>query len=494
MNDEMLLRLNGVCKEFNDIQVLFDIDLELKAGEVLCLVGENGAGKSTLIKILSGAEAPNRGSIELFGKEYRGMRLKQAIELGISTIYQDADLVDTLTVADNVYLGDEIVRFGRIDRKTQEESTQKLIDDLGLHLTAGELVENLSPGLKQCVQIVKAVKRNAKIMIMDEPTSSLGREETDALMKLVRRLADEGKGIIYISHFLDEVFKVGDRALVLKDGHSVAKRVLAETNQNQLVMDMVGRAASSFYSRAEVEKGEGLLEIRKYAREGVVNDVSFCVRQGEIFGLGGLVGAGRTELMRMVFGCDKKDSGTLVLNGVDITPSSPSEAVKNGLCMIFENRKAESMFAIRPVKENITATSNEKNRFIDLKREEEIVQKLVDKLHIKIFDSSQEAGKLSGGNQQKAVLSRWLVDEGDVYIFDEPTKGVDIGAKTEIYKQIVELAQRGKYIILISSVLPELISLSDRIGVMRDGSLTAIIDRKDANEDTLLKEFIGITQ
>ena len=493
MDAEKLLQLEGINKEFNGIQVLFDVGLTLYSGEVLCLVGENGAGKSTLIKILSGAETPNSGTIELFGRKYyKGIRLWQAIAAGVATIYQDADLVDTLTVADNVFLGEELKRRGLIDRTKQERITQELIDDLGLRLPADSLVEDLSPGQKQCVQIVKAIKRDARLLIMDEPTSSLGREETEALMKLVRRLADEGRGIIYISHFMEEVFRIGDRALVLKDGHCVSTRILSDTEQEQLVIDMVGRAASSFYSRKEIAKGEGLLEIQNYSGGGLVKDVSFTVRQGEIFGLGGLVGAGRSELMRLVFGCDRKDSGRLVLNGHEITPSSPSEAVRKGICMIFENRKEESMFSIRPVRENITVTSNEKRKLLNLAKEEQIVMEQVEKLHIKIFDSSQEAGKLSGGNQQKMVLSRWLVEEGEIYIFDEPAKGVDVGAKEEIYKQILRLAEAGKYIIVVSSVLPELISLSDRIGVMRGGRLTSIIDRADATEDKLLKEFIGI--
>lgn len=493
MDAEKLLQLEGINKEFNGIQVLFDVGLTLYSGEVLCLVGENGAGKSTLIKILSGAETPNSGTIELFGRKYyKGIRLWQAIAAGVATIYQDADLVDTLTVADNVFLGEELKRRGLIDRTKQERITQELIDDLGLRLSADSLVEDLSPGQKQCVQIVKAIKRDARLLIMDEPTSSLGREETEALMKLVRRLADEGRGIIYISHFMEEVFRIGDRALVLKDGHCVSTRILSDTEQEQLVIDMVGRAASSFYSRKEIAKGEGLLEIQNYSGGGLVKDVSFTVRQGEIFGLGGLVGAGRSELIRLVFGCDRKDSGRLVLNGHEITPSSPSEAVRKGICMIFENRKEESMFSIRPVRENITVTSNEKRKLLNLAKEEQIVMEQVEKLHIKIFDSSQEAGKLSGGNQQKMVLSRWLVEEGEIYIFDEPAKGVDVGAKEEIYKQILRLAEAGKYIIVVSSVLPELISLSDRIGVMRGGRLTSIIDRADATEDKLLKEFIGI--
>lgn len=491
---EKLLELKGINKSFNGVQVLFDIHSSLRSGEVLCLVGENGAGKSTLIKILSGAEAPDSGRLEVFGKEYTRMQLREAISLGIAVIYQDADLVDSLTVADNVFLGEELKKGGIINRREQELRTERIIERLGLKLKAHQLVSELSPGQRQCTQIVRAIKRDARIVVMDEPTSSLGREDTETLMALVRQLADEGKGIIYISHFLEEVFKVGDRALVLKDGHQVSDIPLKDTTPDQLVVSMVGRAASSFYSRDTFEKGGGRLEVLHYSTQNGVKDVSFHVQQGEIFGLGGLVGAGRTELMRAVFGCDRRLGGKLVLNGQDITPNTPQQAVRRGIYMIFENRKAESMFAIRPINENIMIASNERHQYINLRKEHERVAESIEDLHIKAFYQAQEIGNLSGGNQQKTVLSRWLVDEGTVYIFDEPTKGVDVGAKEEIYRRIVKLASEGKYVIVISSVLPELISLSDRIGIMRNGELVNVVDSKDASESSLLKEFIGFEE
>ncbi len=490
---EHLLQLKNINKAFNGIQVLFDINLELNSGEVLCLVGENGAGKSTLIKILSGAEAPSSGSLEVFGKQYDRMQLREAIDDGIAVIYQDADLVDTLTIADNVFLGKEIHRGFIIDRKEQEKQTQEIIDNLGLGLKANTLISDLSPGQKQCTQIVKAMERNAKVVVMDEPTSSLGRQETATLMDLVRRLAAEGRGIIYISHYLEEVFEVGTKALVLKDGHHVCTVNLSETTESDLVKKMVGRDASSFYSREKVPIGEGLLEIKNYSAPPAVKNASFTVRQGEVFGIGGLAGAGRSELLRAVYGCDKKTSGTLLLNGKDITPKNPKDAVKKGVYMIFENRKQESMFGIRPVNENIMVSHNEKKEFINLKEEYKTVENSINDLNIKVFDQSHEAQNLSGGNQQKMVLSRWLVDEGQVYIFDEPTKGVDVGAKEEIYKRIVDLAKAGKYVIVISSVLPELLSLSDRIGIMRNGELVNIVDSETATENSLLEEFIGLS-
>ena len=488
---EKLLHLKNINKAFNGVQVLFDINLELYSGDVLCLVGENGAGKSTLIKILSGAEAPSSGSIEVYGRTRSRMHLREAIDIGIAVIYQDADLVDTLTIADNVFLGEEIRKGPFVNRAEQERITQEIIDKLGLELNAGSLISELSPGQKQCTQIVKAIKRDAQIVVMDEPTSSLGKRETAALMELVRRLAAEGRGIIYISHYLEEVFEIGSRALVLKDGHHVCTMRLDETTQDDLVRKMVGRSVSSFYARETSEIRDGLLEIQNYSTASVVKKADFTVRQGEIFGLGGLAGAGRSELMRAVYGCDRKTSGRLVLNGRDITPKSPKDAVNKGVYMIFENRKQESMFDIRPISENIMISHNEKKEFINLKKERVSVEQSIGDLNIKTFSQEVEARNLSGGNQQKMVLSRWLVDEGQVYIFDEPTKGVDVGAKEEIYRRIVDLAKRGKYVIVISSVLPELISLSDRIGIMRGGELVNILDRSEATENGLLKEFIG---
>ncbi|MDO4492825.1 MAG: sugar ABC transporter ATP-binding protein [Clostridia bacterium] len=489
---EKLLHLKQINKAFNSVQVLFDVDLELYSGDVLCLVGENGAGKSTLIKILSGAEAPSSGTIEVFGKSFSRMHLRDAIDMGIAVIYQDADLVDTLTIADNVFLGEELKKGPFVDRKRQEKITQEIIDKLGLDLDAGTPVSALSPGQKQCTQIVKAVKRDARIVVMDEPTSSLGKRETEALMRLVKQLAAEGRGIIYISHYLEEVFELGNRALVLKDGHYICTMDLKDTTPDELVQKMVGRSASSFYAREASEIREGTLEVRDYCAPSGVKHVSFTVRRGEIFGLGGLAGAGRSELMRAVYGCDPKTSGTLLIDGEDITPKSPKDAVAKGFYMIFENRKQESMFNIRPISENIMISHNERKEFIDLKKERETVDFQIQDLHIKTFSQEVEGQNLSGGNQQKMVLSRWLVDDGRVYVFDEPTKGVDVGAKEEIYRRIVSLAKQGKYVIVISSVLPELISLSDRIGVMRNGELVNIVDRSEASESSLVKEFIGI--
>lgn len=488
-----ILELKEINKSFSGIQVLHNVGLTLYEGEVLCLVGENGAGKSTLIKILSGAEKPDSGTICLFQKEYGSMQPAEAMRLGIATIYQDVDLVDTLTVADNIFQGLEIKKGGiLIDRKEQERITAGLLKELNIKMDPRTQVEELSPGQKQNLQIVKALHKKAKIIIMDEPTASLGEEETTALMKLVDKLRKDGIGIIYISHYFEEVFRIGSRALILKDGRSVCERIIKDTTQEQLIKDMVGRDASNFYHKENFVQQDKALQIKHYSSSKLVKDVSFHVSRGEVFGLGGLVGAGRTELVRMLFGADKRDSGELYLDDIEITPKNPKDAIGKGICFVSEERKGEGLFPERSTKENIIITKNEKNFFLNLKEEIKIVDEKIKQLNIKVFNQQHEVGKLSGGNQQKVVISRWLSVQGEVYIFDEPSKGVDVGAREEIYRLIEGLAKQGKVVIMVSSNMPELLSMSDRIGVMKDGELKHIFDADEATEDKLLKAYMGV--
>lgn len=491
---EKILELRKISKSFSGVTVLHSVDITLHKGEILCLAGENGAGKSTLIKILSGALTPDSGTLKLFDNEYSRLQPSQAIDLGIATIYQDVDLVDTLSVADNVYLNNEIMKFGMVvDSEQQELETEKLLKKLSMNINAKSYVSFLSPGQKQNLQIAKALHRKAKILIMDEPTSSLGEEETKALMSLVMALKNEGIGIIYISHFLDEIFSIGDTVFVLKDGHHISTREINKTNQDQLIHDMVGRDTSSLYVRvASYSKEDQALQVKNYSRGKLVQDVSFSVSHGEIFGLGGLVGAGRTELVRLLYGADKKESGRLTLTGEEITPKTPKDAIKKGLCYISEDRKQEGLFLLRSALENITLIKNEEQLLLDLHEEQKNAETQIQSLRIRVFNNQQEVGTLSGGNQQKVAIARWLLAEGEVFIFDEPSKGVDIGAREEIYKLMEALAKNGKIIIMISSTMTELIALSDRIGVMRDGKLISILSREEFSEDSLLKLYIGL--
>jgi ribose transport system ATP-binding protein len=353
------------------------------------------------------------------------------------------------------------------------------------------MLADLSTARKQCVQIVKALKDEAKILILDEPTASLGEEETRVLLELVAMLAKNGMGIIYISHYIDELFKVGSRFLILKDGRMAGVKNTRETTAEELIHAMIGRDTSSFYSREYFPLGAGTLEINNFSRKRLVHNVSFTVHQGEIFGLGGLVGAGRTELVRMIYGSDKNRNGKVLLEGKDITPKNPKDAVQKGIFMIFEDRKRDGLFTLRPVKENITVSVNEKKEIINLKKERAAVEQSVQMFGIKLSSQETEALNLSGGNQQKTLIARCVLDPGTVYIFDEPTKGVDIGAKEEIYRHILGLAKSGKYIIIVSSDMPELISLSDRIGIMREGRLVDTVQAKDTTEGELMRKYLG---
>ncbi|MDR1576185.1 MAG: sugar ABC transporter ATP-binding protein [Treponema sp.] len=491
---ETILELKNISKSYSGITVLDNVSVGLEKGEVLCLVGENGAGKSTMIKIMAGVIAPDKaGAITAFGNSYDRLYPRQAKDLGIAAIYQDIDLVDNLTVADNIFLGGELKKKnGLIDTKTQEKISDELLHRLKISKIKGEMIlSDLSTAQKQCVQIVKALKDEAKVLILDEPTASLGDEETRILLDMVTTLAKSGMGIIYISHYIDELFKVGSRLMILKDGRMVDIKKVSETNAEEVIHAMIGRDTGSFYFREYFPLGEGALEIRNFSQKKTVHDVSLTIRQGEVFGLGGLVGAGRTELIRMIYGCDKNRYGMVILNGRDITPKNPRDAIKKGIFMIFEDRKRDGLFTLRSVKENITVSANEKKEFIDLKKETKTVENSIKKFGIKMSGQETEVVNLSGGNQQKTLIARCVLDPGTLYIFDEPTKGVDIGAKEEIYKHILDLAKAGKYIILVSSDMPELISMSDHIGIMREGRLVGIVPAKDATESELMRKYLG---
>lgn len=473
--------------------MLKGVNIDLSEGEVLCFVGENGAGKSTLIKIISGAIQADGGTIKYFGREYGRLHPRQVIDIGVATIYQDIDLVDNLTVADNIFLGQELRnKMGFIDAKEQERQSDELLKRLKLENIRGkDLLGDLSTAQKQCVQIAKALKNNAKVLILDEPTASLGDKETKLLLELVKNLADQGMGIIYISHFIDELFDIGKTLLILKDGTQVVVRKTAETTPEQVIHDMIGRDADSFYKREYFPAGNRKLRVEHYENKNTVHDVSFEIRSGEVFGMGGLVGAGRTELVRMIYGADPKRRGKLYIDDKEITPVSPKDAIRKGIFMISEDRKGEGLLNLRSVKENITVTHNERRELINLRKESEIVEDSIQTFGIKTPGQDAEVTSLSGGNQQKAIIARCVLDPGEVYIFDEPTKGVDVGAKEEIYKHILDLAKADKFVIIISSDMPELLSMSDRIGVMHEGKLADILEAKQTTEDELMKKYLG---
>jgi ribose transport system ATP-binding protein len=493
----MLASIRGVTKMYGHHRVLNNVTFDLHEGEVHCLVGENGAGKSTLTKLLSGAITPESGSLVIQGAEYKGLTPRQAMELGVSTVYQEAELIESLTVADNIFLGEEkSARFPlAVDTRRQNENARALINSLHLRLKEDALVEDLSSAQKQMLQIVKALHREAKIIIMDEPTSSLGLEETNSLMDLIRDLKSKGIGIIYISHYLEEIFEIGDTITILKDGENMGTYPVTQIDVATVIRKMVGRDESMFYTKETVEPGPVQVELRHLSRSGFVEDVSFEVRRGEVFGIGGLVGSGRSELVNLIFGADRKNGGEILINGRPVAVSSPHDAVRAGICLITEDRKRLAMFAPRSVSENIAIVHNERDEpaVLNLSSERKRVREMIRKLHIAVTDEdTQTIAELSGGNQQKAIIGRWLLSDATLYIFDEPTKGVDVGARADIFGLIVELAKNGKSIIMVSSDMPELMSMSDRIGVMRAGRLTQILDRREVTEESLIKHFIGV--
>jgi ribose transport system ATP-binding protein len=487
-----VLLLEGISKAYPGTQALDDVTLDLLPGEVHCIIGENGAGKSTLMKILAGVVRPDDGRIVLAGEEYDHLTPRTALGLGIRTIYQDADLVSSLTVADNVFLGAEPIRGSRlVDTATQREVTGSVISDLGVALDPDRLVADLSPAQRQLTQIVRALRTEPRVLVLDEPTASLGQAEAGHLLELVRRLADRGIGIFYISHYLREVLEVGDRITVLKDGRRVETRPTAGSTPDDLASLMVGRSASAFFEKRHVEIGDVVMKVEGYSGPGIPEPVSFEVHRGEVLGFGGLVGAGRTELLQLIFGITRPRTGRLVMDGRAVRPHSPREAVAAGLALVTEDRALSGLFPQRTVRENISAAWNELRGPI-VRGEQRLASETVHSLGVVTPSVEQEVVRLSGGNQQKVVIGRWLAVDAKVFLLDEPTRGVDIGAKHDIYDLIWQLLGRGKAVIVVSSDLPELLSLSDRIAIMRRGRIVGEVDARGATEQSLMRHFLGV--
>lgn len=487
-----ILSLLHVSRRFGATQALDDVTLEVMPGEVRGLVGENGAGKSTLMKVLSGAVEPDAGTIVIGGEVAHRLTPREARDRGISIVYQDADLVSSLTVADNVFLGRERAgTLGVVRHADQRRATQSVIDELGIALDPDALAGHLSAAERQLTQIVRALHSDPRVLVLDEPTTSLGRNEVRHLLDLLRRLAQRGIAIVYISHYLDEVLAVADRVTVLKDGRLVTTRESTALSATELAALMVGRDASAFFVKEEVPLGEELLRVTDLVGPGIRVPISFALRAGEVLGFGGLVGAGRTELMEALFGATTARGGTVTMAGHHRRPTNPRAAVVAGLGMVTEDRGGTGLFAGRSVRENIAVTKTETSGWV-VAGERALADAMVDRLGIVVADIDQPVSTLSGGNQQKVVIGRWLAADATVLILDEPTKGVDIGAKQDIYRLIGGLLRAGKGVLLVSSDLPELLSLSDRIAVMRAGRLTTIVNAREATEESLMQAFLGV--
>jgi ribose transport system ATP-binding protein len=494
MERQVLLEVRGCSKSFPGVKAFDKVDFDLCAGEIHCVVGENGAGKSTFIKMLSGALRPDEGLITINGKQYTHLTPSLAHQLGITTIFQEISLAPEMTVAENIFMGREpLTRFGMIDYPRMQREARALLDDLGIPLDVTAFVATLSIPQRQSVQIARAMAREAKIFILDEPTASYSSAEIGNLLALVKGVAARGAGVIYISHHLEEVFSINDRVTVLRDGRKIATHQRDEVTAKKIISEVVGRDVSLFYSRERVPIDyTQAVEFRGFSG-GVVKDASLRVHKGEIVGLAGMVGSGRTDLVRLIFGADLKTSGTVLVGGQEVKTGTPSQAIRAGLCLLTEDRQKTGLVLEHSLKWNASLAhmANSRGGWINERGEAADVRSYVDAINIRTPSIEQEVRFLSGGNQQKVVLAKWLYADSEVLIFDEPTRGIDIGAKAEIYKLMVQLAGEGKYILMVSSDMPELIAMCDRVVVMRKGEVAGEIGRDQLSEENILSYSIG---
>ncbi|MEW6511425.1 MAG: sugar ABC transporter ATP-binding protein [Bacteroidota bacterium] len=485
-----LLQMQGITKRYPGVLALDGVDFSLSAGEVNCLVGENGAGKSTLMKVLSGATPMDAGTITVGGEEAHLSSPGDAQRLGIGVIYQDFKLVPYLSVAENILLGSEPVvgRTPIIDRRRMHLAAAEALQMLEEELPTDALIDTLSVAQRQVVEIAKALSRNVRILAMDEPTAPLTERETENLFGVIRTLKERGVGIIFISHRLEEIFEVGDRVTVLRDGKLVHTGSVSEIDRRGLIRHMVGRELENEFPRGEFQPGEEILRI-EHLSSAKVSDVSLALHRGEVLGLAGLVGAGRTELARLLFGADRRTGGRIVLEGKEIAPASPHEAIEAGIGLLTEDRNKYGLIMQMSVRENISLASLSallRGPFIDRAREEAVAKRFTDDLRIKLPHVGVNVETLSGGNRQKVVLARWLNTKAKVLVFDEPTAGIDVGVKYEIYTLINRLVADGIGVIVISSDLPELLGICTRIAVMCEGRLTATLDARDATQEAIM--------
>lgn len=488
-----LLAMRGIHKKFPGVHALKGIDLDLHEGEVLALMGENGAGKSTLIKILGGAHKPSEGEVTINGNSMEINSPQDSQNAGIGIIYQEFNLIPYLTVRENIFLGKAKSRSGFIKKSEEYKIAKELFEKIGIDIDPNAICNSLSTAEQQIVEIVKSLSSDVKILVMDEPSATLTPQEVEGLFKIIRDLQKQGLGIIYISHRLDEIFDIADRVMVMRDGEYIGTKPMKEITRQEMIEMMVGRKVENEFPKFYHKPGEVKLEVQGL-RSKDVKDLSFSVCAGEVLGFTGLVGAGRTETVRLIFGADKKEAGTIKLNGKEISINSPIDAIKQGICLLTEDRKSQGLVLMHSVRENFGLANLDrlsKTGFIKQKEEKSAFAKHIESMKIKIPHQEQLAKNLSGGNQQKVVLAKWLQRDCDVIIIDEPTRGIDVGAKYEIYMLINELAKQGKAIIMISSELPEVIGMSDRIMVMRGGEISAeITDVQNTTQEQLLEHAI----
>ncbi len=489
-----LLEMRGICKRFPGVQALQDASLEVFPGEVHVLLGENGAGKSTLMKVLCGQYQADAGTIGFLGHAIAPQDPMEAEAHGLVMIHQELNLVPGLTVAENIFLGHEPTRGGLIQKDVMGRISSDLLHRLGCEVDPNTPVAELSVAEQQLVEIARAFREEARLLVMDEPTAALADNEIQALFGVIRSLCREGVPVIYISHRMKEIFSIGDRVTVMRDGHTVGTRDVKGTTVGELIQMMVGRTIVEQIPKREVPLGDPVLEVEDLAREGVLEPVSLEIRAGEILGVAGLMGSGRTELARVIFGADRPDGGCVRVGGKTLVHRTPGESIAAGLGFLTEDRKQQGLVLQLSVRENITLTSlDEISVFgvLDLGGEREQAQTMVDRLSIRTPSLDQIVVDLSGGNQQKVVLARWIAARCRVLLFDEPTRGVDVGAKVEIYELIGELVEHGVAILLISSEMSELIGLADRVAVMHEGALQGVLPRAEVTQERIMELALG---
>lgn len=498
--EEIILRMKDITKSFPGVKALKGVSMELRKGEVHALLGENGAGKSTLIKCLGGIYPIDSGSIELDGRKVDIRTPGESMKLGISVIHQELVLAEQLTVADNIFMGMEPAnRAGFIDKKKIFGECEEILQSLNAGFHAYNRVFTLSTAQKQMLEIAKAINKQVRILVMDEPTASVSQKEVDKIFDLVRRLKSRGITIVYISHRMDEIFQIADRITVLRDGSNVATAEAESITQDELVHMMVGYDLEQYFARSSRKIGEVVMKGEGLTRsDGKVKDASFELRKGEIIGFAGLVGSGRTELVEMLSGIVPPGAGKLELSGRKVFFKNPRQSLDAGICLVPEDRKHEGLILRNNVRFNLSIGIlphfiRWNYLGVNRRKEEEIAQKYIDKLAIKVSGQQQLAINLSGGNQQKIVLGKWLAASKDIIILDEPTRGIDVGAKAEIYALMDELTNQGKSIIMVSSELPEVINMSDQIYVMREGSICKVYrDRSSFDQQEILRYMLGL--
>lgn len=489
MSDTIVLMKN-ICKSFPGVKALDNVDFELRSGEVLALLGENGAGKSTLMKVLSGVYTRDEGSLEIFGREYGDLTPRQAQQAGVAIIHQELNMCRHLTVTENMFLGREKQGKLALDNSAMKAEAKRILDDLKIDLSPDQIVGELPVSKQQMVEIAKALSINAKILIMDEPTSSLTAREIEDLFRIIKKLKNEGKGIVYISHRLEELQHIVDRVTIMRDGQYITTMNFKDTTLDEIIAHMVGREIKEKFPRVECEKGKKIFEVKNLNAGRMVRDINFSAYEGEIVGFAGLMGAGRTETTRAIFGVDPKESGDIFVDGKEVKINCPMDAIKNGVVLAPEDRKKDGLCTKLSIRHNLALPNLDivcnKLGVVNSKEEEILCEKAVENLKIKTPNVEIDSGNLSGGNQQKVVVGKWLARDSRVVIFDEPTRGIDVGAKVEIYHLMNDLKKQGIAVVFVSSEMPEVMGIADRIIVMCDGRITGEVMAKETTQNEIL--------